>query len=30
MFIPARIASENSGIPHLLIIAQAALESGWG
>lgn len=30
LFIPARIASENSGIPHLLIIAQAALESGWG
>ena len=30
LFIPARIASENSGIPHLLIVAQAALESGWG
>ncbi|MCT8345348.1 flagellar assembly peptidoglycan hydrolase FlgJ [Photorhabdus kleinii] len=27
---PARIASQRSGIPHLLIIAQAALESGWG
>lgn len=30
LLLPARIASENSGIPHLLIIAQAALESGWG
>ncbi|PHM58988.1 flagellar assembly peptidoglycan hydrolase FlgJ [Xenorhabdus sp. KK7.4] len=28
--IPAQIASQQSGIPHLLIIAQAALESGWG
>lgn len=30
LLLPARIASENSGIPHLLIVAQAALESGWG
>ncbi|ANS43527.1 flagellar assembly peptidoglycan hydrolase FlgJ [Serratia inhibens] len=28
--IPARVASEQSGIPHQLIVAQAALESGWG
>ncbi|CDL79504.1 flagellar assembly peptidoglycan hydrolase FlgJ [Xenorhabdus cabanillasii] len=28
--VPAQIASQQSGIPHLLIIAQAALESGWG
>ncbi|WP_422641271.1 flagellar assembly peptidoglycan hydrolase FlgJ [Xenorhabdus bovienii] len=28
--LPAQIASQQSGIPHLLIIAQAALESGWG
>ncbi|MDR0219305.1 MAG: flagellar assembly peptidoglycan hydrolase FlgJ [Enterobacteriaceae bacterium] len=28
--VPAQIASQKSGIPHLLIIAQAALESGWG
>ena len=27
---PARIASLQSGIPHQLIVAQAALESGWG
>ena len=27
---PAKIASEQSGIPHHLILAQAALESGWG
>lgn len=27
---PAKIASERSGIPHHLILAQAALESGWG
>ncbi|MCR1000824.1 flagellar assembly peptidoglycan hydrolase FlgJ [Serratia rubidaea] len=27
---PARLASQQSGIPHLLIVAQAALESGWG
>jgi flagellar protein FlgJ len=26
----AKIASEQSGIPHQLILAQAALESGWG
>jgi len=28
--LPARVASEQSGIPHHLILAQAALESGWG
>lgn len=28
--LPARLASEQSGIPHHLILAQAALESGWG
>lgn len=28
--LPAQIASQQSGIPHHLIIAQAALESGWG
>lgn len=28
--IPAMIASLQSGIPHHLIMAQAALESGWG
>jgi flagellar protein FlgJ len=28
--LPARLASEASGIPHHLILAQAALESGWG
>ena len=27
---PAKAASEQSGIPHHLILAQAALESGWG
>ncbi|MBU3894360.1 flagellar assembly peptidoglycan hydrolase FlgJ [Serratia rubidaea] len=27
---PARLASQQSGIPHQLIVAQAALESGWG
>lgn len=27
---PAREASAQSGIPHHLILAQAALESGWG
>lgn len=26
----ARVASQQSGIPHQLIVAQAALESGWG
>ncbi|CNH36228.1 flagellar assembly peptidoglycan hydrolase FlgJ [Yersinia pekkanenii] len=30
MSIPAQIASQQSGIPHQLIVAQAALESGWG
>ena len=28
--IPALVASQKSGIPHQLIVAQAALESGWG
>jgi len=28
--IPAQVASQESGIPHQLIVAQAALESGWG
>jgi len=28
--IPAQVASQNSGISHQLIVAQAALESGWG
>lgn len=28
--LPAQVASEQSGIPHHLILAQAALESGWG
>jgi len=27
---PAKVASQQSGIPHHLILAQAALESGWG
>lgn len=27
---PAKSASVKSGVPHLLILAQAALESGWG
>lgn len=27
---PAKSASQKSGVPHLLILAQAALESGWG
>ncbi|WP_413510076.1 flagellar assembly peptidoglycan hydrolase FlgJ [Serratia liquefaciens] len=27
---PARVVSQHSGIPHQLIVAQAALESGWG
>lgn len=27
---PAKRAAEKSGIPHHLILAQAALESGWG
>lgn len=30
MLQPARYASRQSGIPYSLIIAQAALESGWG
>lgn len=30
MLEPAIAAAKKSGIPHLLIIAQAALESGWG
>ncbi len=28
--LPAKLASAGSGIPHHLILAQAALESGWG
>ena len=28
--IRAKAASQQSGIPHQLIVAQAALESGWG
>ena len=28
--IPAQVASKDSGISHQLIMAQAALESGWG
>lgn len=28
--MPAKVASQQSGIPHQLIVAQAALESGWG
>lgn len=28
--LPARLASQESGVPHHLILAQAALESGWG
>ncbi|NIG98715.1 MAG: flagellar assembly peptidoglycan hydrolase FlgJ [Serratia symbiotica] len=28
--VPARVASQQSGIPHQLILAQAALESCWG
>jgi flagellar protein FlgJ len=28
--IPAQVASQESGISHQLIMAQAALESGWG
>lgn len=28
--LPAQVASDQSGIPHHLILAQAALESGWG
>lgn len=27
---PAQLASQQSGVPHHLILAQAALESGWG
>ncbi|MFL7853738.1 flagellar assembly peptidoglycan hydrolase FlgJ [Providencia rettgeri] len=27
---PAKAASQNSGISHFLLLAQAALESGWG
>ncbi|MEQ4530578.1 MAG: flagellar assembly peptidoglycan hydrolase FlgJ [Mixta sp.] len=27
---PAQLASQQTGIPHQLILAQAALESGWG
>ncbi|HGN9370777.1 TPA: flagellar assembly peptidoglycan hydrolase FlgJ [Citrobacter pasteurii] len=28
--LPAKLASQQSGVPHHLILAQAALESGWG
>ena len=28
--LPAQRASQQSGVPHHLILAQAALESGWG
>ncbi|QDX29652.1 flagellar assembly peptidoglycan hydrolase FlgJ [Dickeya poaceiphila] len=28
--VPAMLVSQQSGIPHHLIMAQAALESGWG
>lgn len=28
--LPAQLASRQSGIPHQLIMAQAATESGWG
>ena len=28
--LPARLASQQSGVPHHLSLAQAALESGWG
>lgn len=28
--LPAQLASQQSGVPHHLILAQAALESGWG
>lgn len=30
MLEPALVAAKKSGVPHLLIIAQAALESSWG
>lgn len=30
LLAPARAAAQRSGIPHQLLIAQAALESGWG
>ncbi|CAD5358469.1 muramidase [Enterobacter cancerogenus] len=30
MLLPAMDVAQKSGIPHQLIIAQAALESGWG
>lgn len=30
LIAPAQAAAQQSGIPHLLIVAQAALESGWG
>lgn len=29
-FTPAQQAARDSGLPHQLIVAQAALESGWG
>lgn len=30
LLVPARIIGQNTGIPYMLILAQAALESGWG
>ncbi|MBD9987843.1 flagellar assembly peptidoglycan hydrolase FlgJ [Citrobacter portucalensis] len=30
LLLPAKLASQQSGVPHHLILAQAALESGWG
>ncbi|VFS53993.1 flagellar assembly peptidoglycan hydrolase FlgJ [Moellerella wisconsensis] len=30
LLVPARIVGQNTGIPYMLILAQAALESGWG
>jgi flagellar protein FlgJ len=30
LLTPARLVAQQSGIPHQLIMAQAALESGWG
>ncbi|MDK3206378.1 flagellar assembly peptidoglycan hydrolase FlgJ, partial [Escherichia coli] len=28
--LPAQLARQQNGLPHHLILAQAALESGWG
>ncbi len=30
LLVPARIVDQSTGIPYMLILAQAALESGWG